>query len=99
MPQIPVHKSVNKLLTVWGVDRRLFFLAMIMGAATFTAFSTLVGAALMFAVLYGLARQATKHDPQILRIIINASKFTAQYDPSKRQQYGVQIIAAPRHNL
>ncbi len=97
--QIPVYKSVNKLLTVWGVDRRLFFLAMVMGAATFTAFSTLVGAALMFGTLYVLARQATKNDPQILRIIMNSSKLKAQYDPCKRQKYGVQIIAAPRHNL
>jgi len=28
----PVYKSINKPLTVWGVERRLFFVAMILGA-------------------------------------------------------------------
>ena len=34
----PVHKALHRPLTVCGVDRRLFFLALLMGAATFNLF-------------------------------------------------------------
>src|SRR6478609_3128409 len=88
----PVYKSINKPLTVWGVERRLFFVAMVMGSATFTCFSSLVGAVLMFFGLYMCARHATKTDPQILRILMNSSKFKAQYDPLKRDFYQVERI-------
>src|SRR5262249_17990338 len=43
----PVYKSMNKPLTIWGADRSLFFLAMIMGAATFNFFGSLLGGILM----------------------------------------------------
>ena len=40
----PVHKALHRPLTVCGVDRRLFFLALLMGAVTFNLFySFLVG--------------------------------------------------------
>ena len=89
----PVYKSINKPLTIWGVERRLFFVAMVMGAATFTCFSSLLGALLMFAMLYLCAKHATETDPQILRILMNSSKFKPQYDPLKRDFYRVERIA------
>ena len=89
----PVYKSINRPLTVWGVERRLFFVAMIMGAATFTCFSSLVGAVLMFGVLYFCARHASKTDQQILRILLNSQKFRPQYDPLKREHYRVERLA------
>lgn len=89
----PVYKSINKPLTVWGVERRLFFLAMVMGSATFTCFSSVVGAVLMFFALYVCARHATKTDPQILRVLMNSSKFRAQYDPLKRDVYQLEHIS------
>jgi type IV secretory pathway VirB3-like protein len=88
----PVYKSINKPLTVWGVERRLFFLAMVMGSATFTCFSSLLGAILMFFALYLCARHATTTDPQILRILMNSSKFHPQYDPLKRDLYRLEDI-------
>ncbi len=88
----PVYKSINKPLTIWGVERRLFFVAMVMGSATFTCFSSLVGGALMFAMLYMLARYATREDPQILRILMNSSRFRNQYDPLKRETYPVERL-------
>jgi hypothetical protein len=33
-----VYKSLNKPLTIWGVDRRYFFIAVVMGGATFNMF-------------------------------------------------------------
>src|SRR3954452_24017047 len=89
----PVYKSINKPLTVWGVERRLFFVAMIMGSATFICFSSLLGAVLMFFLLYMCVRHATRTDPQILRILMNSSRFKPQYDPLKRDFYPVERIS------
>jgi type IV secretory pathway TrbD component len=88
-----VSKSVNQPLTIWGVERRLFFLAVIMGAATFNFFASLVSGLVMFGGLYGFARWATATDPQILRILLNSSKFQARYDPGKCEQFGFQKVA------
>ena len=88
----PVYKSINRPLTIWGVERGLFFLALIMGGATFNLFGSLLSGLAMFAALYFLARWATSADPQILRILLNSSRFKTQYDPLKRDQMGLQII-------
>jgi type IV secretory pathway TrbD component len=79
-----VSKSINKPLTIWGAERRLFFLAVIMGAATFNFFASLFSGLVMFGGLYGFARWATRTDPQILRILLNSAKFRSQYDPAQR---------------
>jgi type IV secretory pathway TrbD component len=87
-----VYKSINKPLTIWGVERRLFFLALIMGGATFNLFGSLLSGLVMFTALYLLARWATGADPQILRILLNSSRFKTQYDPMKRDQMALQIV-------
>lgn len=79
----PVHRSLNKPLTILGVERKLFFFAAALGAATFNFFGSLLGSLAMFGVLYAAARLATAHDPEMLRIVFNASKSKAQYDPAK----------------
>jgi type IV secretory pathway TrbD component len=80
----PVHRSINKLLTIWGVERQLFFLAAIMGAATFNFFGSLSGGLLMFVSLFVTARWATAKDSQLPRILLNSARFRVQYDPAKR---------------
>jgi type IV secretory pathway TrbD component len=87
----PVYKSINKPLTIWGVERRLFFLALIMGGATFNLFGSLLSGLVMFAALYFLARWATGADPQILRILLNSSRFKTQYDPARRSPRKLRI--------
>jgi type IV secretory pathway TrbD component len=79
----PIHRSLNKPLTILGVERKFFFFAAAVGAATFNFFGSLLGGLAMFAVLYTAARLATAHDPEMLRIVLNASKFKARYDPAK----------------
>src|SRR6266849_5933387 len=90
MPNEPsfhrVYKSINRPLTIWGAERRLFFLALVMGAATFNFFGNLVGGVVMFAVLHLFGRWATVTDSQILRILLNSSKFKPCYDPCKRER-------------
>ena len=79
----PVFRSLNAPLTLMGAERKLFFFAMVMGAAVFNLLHTLLGGLLMFAQLYCFARWATKKDPQILRLLLNSAKTRSQYDPMK----------------
>jgi hypothetical protein len=46
-----VCKSINKPLTIWAVERRLFFLTLIMGGATFNLFGSLPSGLVMFTAL------------------------------------------------
>ena len=78
-----VYRTLHRPLTVLGAERKLFFFAMCMGAATFNMLSSLLGGVLMFLLLYVAARWATNTDPQILRLLLAAAKFKAQYDPAK----------------
>src|SRR6058998_378760 len=78
-----VHRSLSRPLTILGAERRLFFFAMCLGAATFNLLGSLLGGILMFLLLYFLARWATKTDPQILRLLLLAAKLRSQYDPAK----------------
>ena len=78
-----IQRSLSRPLTILGAERKLFFFAMCMGAATFNMLSSLLGGILMFFLLYLAARLATNTDPQILRFLLSAAKFKTQYDPSK----------------
>jgi type IV secretory pathway TrbD component len=88
----PTFPSLNKPLTVLGLERKLFFTALIIGTATFNFFSTLIGGIVMFALLYFVLRRLTKKDPQLLRILVNSSRFKVRYDPAKRVPYQVRRI-------
>jgi type IV secretory pathway TrbD component len=87
-----VYQSINKPLTIWGVERRLFFLALLMGAGTFNFFGSLLGGIFMFVALYLLARWATASDPQLPRILLNSSKFKTRYDPAKHEPFDLRRI-------
>jgi type IV secretory pathway TrbD component len=82
-----VSKSINRPLTIWGAERRLFFLAAIMGAATFNFFASLVSGMLMFSALYAFGRWATARDTQMLRVLLNSSRFKTNYDPFRRATF------------
>ncbi len=79
----PVFRALNTPLTLMGAERKLFFLALVMGAAVFNLLHTFLGGVLMFSLLYWFARWATKTDPEILRLLLNSSKTRSQYDPMK----------------
>lgn len=87
----PVHKALHRPLTVCGVDRRLFFLALLMGAATFNLFYSFLAGLLVFAGLYGFARWATAKDPQMLQIILASSSARRRYDPGKHERFDVEV--------
>jgi type IV secretory pathway TrbD component len=79
----PVQRALSHPLTILGAERRLFFFAMCLGAATFNLLGSLMGGMCIFLLLYLLARWATETDPQILRLLFLAAKFRRQYDPMK----------------
>jgi type IV secretory pathway TrbD component len=79
----PIQRSLSRPLTILGAERRLFFFAMCLGAATFNLLGSLLGGFLMFLLLYSVARWATATDPQILRLLLHAAKLRTQYDPAK----------------
>src|ERR1700745_4324181 len=79
----PVYRSISRPLTILGAERKLFFFAMCIGAGTFNLLGSLLGGALVFLVLFSVARWATKTDPQILRFLLTSPKLRVQYDPSK----------------
>jgi type IV secretory pathway TrbD component len=78
-----VYKVMNRPLTILGAERRLFFVALLMGAGIFNLLHSLVGGILLFIVALIAAQQATKYDTEILRVLLNSAKFRPQYDPMK----------------
>lgn len=89
----PVYKVLHKPLTVCGVERRLFFLALLLGAATFNLFYSFLSGLLVFAVLYGFARWSSSRDPQMLRILLSAARFRRRFDPLKHQPFVIEVHA------
>jgi type IV secretory pathway TrbD component len=79
----PVYRSLQRPLTVCGVDRRLFFLALLVGAATFNLFYSFLAGCLLFAALYAFAAWSTKYDPQMLQILFRSGVSRARYDAAR----------------
>ncbi len=87
----PVFKAMNRPLTVLGAERRLFFVALISGGAIFSLLHSLLGGIGLFIVGVIIARIATKHDVEILRVLFNSGKFRSRYDPMKADTMQVHI--------
>jgi type IV secretory pathway TrbD component len=86
-----VHKALHRALTVCGVDRRLFFLALLMGAAAFNLFYSFLAGLLIFGGLYGFGAWATRRDPQMLQIMLASSRARRRYDPGKHERFDVEV--------
>ena len=87
----PVYKAVHRTLTVCGVDRRLFFLALLMGAATFNLFYSFLAGLLTFGALYVFALWTTKRDPQMLQILLASSRVRSRFDAAKHLTTDVEV--------
>ena len=84
-------KTMNRPLTIMGAERRLFFVALVSGGAVFSMMHSLLGGLVLFIAGTMAARLATKHDVEILRVLMNSAKFRRRYDPMKWQATAVQI--------
>ena len=87
----PVYKALHRPLTIWGVERRQFFLAMLLGAATFNLFYSFLAGLLMFGGLYGGALWATRRDQELLRILLASPKVRRRYDPGKHNPIDIEV--------
>lgn len=85
------HKALHRTLTIFGVDRRLFFLAMLLGAATFNLFYSFLSGLLMFVSFYGFAWWATQRDPEMLKILLSSSRARRRFDPAIHNVFTVRI--------
>ena len=87
----PVYKALHRPLTICGVDRRLFFLALMMGAATFNLFYSFFAGLLVAVSLFVFALWATKRDPEMLRILLSSSRFKTRYDGAKHARVEIEV--------
>ncbi len=81
----PVYRTVNKPLTIMGIERTLFATALFTGGGFQVLFSSFLGAIVIFAILLYLARLTTRRDPKMLVFIVQgmSGRFRAEYDPFK----------------
>lgn len=70
-------------LMLCGVERRFFFLALLLGAATFNLFYSLLAGGLIFAFVYGIARASVAMDPQMLPIAMRSVVRRPRYDAAR----------------
>ena len=89
--QHKVYKAMNRPLTILGAERRLFFVALMAGGAVFSLMHSLLGGILLFIVGVVIARIATKHDVEILRVLFNSGKFRRRYDPMQWESTEIRI--------
>ena len=87
----PVFKALHRPLTILGVDRRLFFLALMVGAVTFNLFYSFLAGLLMCGGLYGFALWAPWRDPAMLNILLASSLARRRYDPGKHRHTVVEV--------
>ena len=87
----PLYKALLRPLTIAGIDRRLFFLALLLGAATFNLFYSFLAGLLVFAGLFGFALWAKSRDPEMLRILLAAARHRDRYDPGKHTPFRIEV--------
>ena len=74
---------MHRPLTLCGVERRLFFLALLLGAATFNLFYSFLAGVLVFALIYAAARASITIDPQMLAIALRSIGRRSRYDAAR----------------
>ena len=89
----PVYKALHRRLTICGVERRLFLLSLLLGAATFYLFYSFLAGLLMAGGLYGCALWATARDPEMLRILLASSNARRRYDPGKHSRVDIEVVS------
>jgi type IV secretory pathway TrbD component len=86
-----VFRAVYRPMTVWGVERRLFFLSLMIGACTFHLFHSFLGGLLVWGALYGGAFQLTRRDPQMISILLRSGRHRPRYDAAKTSCFYLEV--------
>jgi type IV secretory pathway TrbD component len=90
-----VYKALHRPLTLCGVDRRLFFLALLAGVIAFNLFYSFLAGCLLSGALLVCARWSTVHDPQFLQVLLRAGQASRRYDAAKHAPYTVEWRSKP----
>ena len=90
-----VYKALHRPLTLCGVDRRLFFLALLAGVIAFNLFYSFLAGCLLSAALFVCARWSTVHDPQFLQVLLRAGQERRRYDAAKHAPFTIDWRSAP----
>lgn len=86
------HPTLNRPITILGVERRWFLMSATVGLGMWNAIGAMVPAGLIFAVLYAAGVLALKRDPAMLQIIAAGQSARARYDPGKPTRAAVEIV-------
>ena len=78
-----VYRALHRPLTLCGVDRRLFFLALLVGAAAFNLFYSFLAGCALFGSIYAFAWWSTARDVQMLSILLRAGRTRRRYDAAR----------------
>jgi hypothetical protein len=65
------------------VDRRLFFLALLVGTASFNLFYSFGAGVAIFSLIYVVAYWTTARDPQLLQILLRSAGRRLRYDAAR----------------
>jgi hypothetical protein len=88
----PVYTVMHRPLTLCGIERRQFFIAVVIGVATFNLFATLVGGLFVATAYWLLIRQTMSRDPLLLRFLIAAPLRRRRYDPAKHAPFDIGVV-------
>lgn len=77
------YPTLNRPLTLLGVERRWFLLSATGSVALWNALDSFLVSLAVFAILWGAGVLAWKKDPAMLLILKQGSRFRALYDPGK----------------
>ncbi len=94
-PVVEMHRVygvVNRSLTIWGIDRRIWLFAAMVAATTFNMTTSLLAGIGVFIVVYATVRITTVRDPQLLTIIARSTNASRRYDPAKYRPLSLQVI-------
>jgi type IV secretory pathway TrbD component len=90
-PMRPVYRSLYRPLTLCGVERRLFFLALLVGVAAFNLFFSFLAGCILFVAIYLVAWWSSTHDPRFLEILLRTSQHHTRYDAAKHAPFFLAI--------
>ena len=77
------YAALNRPLTVFGVERRLFLLGATLAVAVWNATASLVAGGVVFAGCYGAGWLAGRRDPAMFAVLRTAARYPARFDPGK----------------
>jgi type IV secretory pathway TrbD component len=78
-----VYRAVIRPLTICGVDRRLFFLSLLVGAAAFNLFYSLAAGCGLCGAVYLGALVSTRRDPSFLQVLLRSRDCRTRYDAGR----------------